>query len=221
MLSSKSCPSPHPNRPAVQYGLMIDAGSTGSRIHIYRFNYCHGTSPILEDEIFEQIKPGLSSPTFKTPEEAADSLDPLLQTALKFIPEDSWRCTPVGVKATAGLRMLNNGKGDEILSTIRTKLERQYPFALSPDSVEIMAGKDEGWIDRLMFPSSVLTLRISWKRCLCLDNCELSFATNRSKGPLAHCRYNGSWGRFYTDRLWYDSVTRNSASFSLTHTITT
>ncbi|TPX53938.1 hypothetical protein PhCBS80983_g06103 [Powellomyces hirtus] len=149
-LGGNVCPNPHPDRPALQYGLMIDAGSTGSRIHIYRFNHCHGPSPSLEDEVFEQLKPGLSSPTFNTPEEAADSLDPLLRLALKHVPEDSRKCTPVSVKATAGLRMLKDGKGDKILEAVRRKLKTQYPFAMvEPNGVEIMPGKDEGvyaWI---------------------------------------------------------------------------
>ncbi|KAI8584916.1 nucleoside phosphatase family-domain-containing protein [Geranomyces variabilis] len=148
--STKDCPNPHPDRPALQYGLMIDAGSTGSRIHIYRFNHCHGPSPSLENEVFEQLKPGLSSPTFNTPEEAANSLDPLLQLALKHVPEDSRKCTPVSVKATAGLRMLKDHKGEKILDAVRHKLQTEYPFALvEPKGVEIMPGKDEGvyaWI---------------------------------------------------------------------------
>ncbi len=42
-------------KPIVQYVLMIDAGSTGSRIHVYKFNNC-GPSPELESEIFKQTK---------------------------------------------------------------------------------------------------------------------------------------------------------------------
>ncbi|KAJ2474974.1 Guanosine-diphosphatase, partial [Coemansia sp. RSA 2052] len=59
-LQSMYCDIPHPGRPLLQYVLMVDAGSTGSRIHVYKFNYCKN-HPMLEDEIFQQIKPGLSS----------------------------------------------------------------------------------------------------------------------------------------------------------------
>ncbi|KAI8825112.1 nucleoside phosphatase family-domain-containing protein [Fimicolochytrium jonesii] len=143
------CPNPEPDRPPIQYALVMDAGSTGSRLHVYRFNHCHGPSPALEDEVFEQLKPGLSSDKFKTPEEAANSLDPLLEVALKSVPERLRACTPVTLKATAGLRMLKDGKGDMILDAVRRKLEKESPFALVENGVTIMAGKDEGvyaWI---------------------------------------------------------------------------
>lgn len=45
------------------YGLMIDAGSTGTRIHIFEFSHDtkNPASPFkLENEIFMEVKPGLS-----------------------------------------------------------------------------------------------------------------------------------------------------------------
>ncbi|KAJ3022288.1 Guanosine-diphosphatase [Thoreauomyces humboldtii] len=138
--------------------LMLDAGSTGSRIHIYRFNYCHGPSPSLENEIFEQLKPGLSHTKFVTPKDAADSLDPLLKLAMEHVPEDARKCTPVSVKATAGLRMLKDGKGDRILEAVAEKLRTEYPFPLvEPGGVEIMPGKDEG--RAFMIPSTAAPSR--------------------------------------------------------------
>lgn len=62
--------------PKIQYAIVIDAGSTGSRVHIYRFNYCK-ESPVLEDEVFVVTKPGLSS--YTDPIQAAQSLDVLLK----------------------------------------------------------------------------------------------------------------------------------------------
>ncbi|KAJ1995936.1 Guanosine-diphosphatase, partial [Coemansia thaxteri] len=80
-LQSMHCDIPHPGRPLVQYVLMVDAGSTGSRIHVYKFNYCK-EHPELEDEIFEQVKPGLSS--FENDAgAAAHSLDSLMEAAMK------------------------------------------------------------------------------------------------------------------------------------------
>lgn len=137
-----------PSKPLLQYAVMIDAGSTGSRVHVYRFNNC-GNTPELEDEIFEQTKPGLSS--FKANAKgAAESLDSLLQVALKGVPETDHSCTPIAVKATAGLRILGQELSENILSAVRTRLQNMFPFPVVPgDGVSIMDGKDEGvyaWI---------------------------------------------------------------------------
>lgn len=130
------------------YVVMIDAGSTGSRIHVYEFNTCMSPPQLLSEE-FKMLNPGLSS--FDTDTKgAAASLDPLLEVALKKVPEAKRGCTPVAVKATAGLRLLGKEKSDAILAEVRTHLETDYPFAVvSGDGISIMDGKDEGvfaWI---------------------------------------------------------------------------
>ena len=134
---------------------MIDAGSTGSRIHVYKFNNC-GPTPELEDEIFEQTAKkqggsGLSSYDSDA-EGAAKSLDVLMDVAVKSVPDSYKSCTPVAVKATAGLRLLGAEKSEKILDAVRTRLETQYPFpvvAKENNGVVIMEGTDEGvyaWI---------------------------------------------------------------------------
>ena len=134
---------------------MIDAGSTGSRIHVYRFNNC-GPTPELEEETFKMTAPkkggsGLSS--FKEDAEgAAKSLDVLMDVAMNTVPDSLKSCSPLAVKATAGLRMLGKEMSDNILEAVRTRLETVYPFPVvsrERDGVVIMAGKDEGvyaWI---------------------------------------------------------------------------
>ena len=127
---------------------MIDAGSTGSRIHVYKFNNC-GTSPTYEYEVFMMIQPGLSS-FGDRPLAAAESLDPLMDKAVKVVPESLRKCTPVAVKATAGLRLLGPSQSTEILKAVERRLHDNYPFPLQEtDGVVIMDGKDEGvyaWI---------------------------------------------------------------------------
>ncbi|KAI9314592.1 nucleoside phosphatase family-domain-containing protein [Dichotomocladium elegans] len=147
--TSEHCTTPHPGRPLLQYALMIDAGSSGSRIHVYRFNYCR-EEPELEDEVFYPIQPGLSSYE-NDPEGAAKSLDELMEVALQNVPKELHHCTPIMLKATAGLRLLGEGKSKRILDAVRTRLEDQYPFPIAGGErgVEIMDGKDEGvyaWI---------------------------------------------------------------------------
>ncbi|PVU88232.1 hypothetical protein BB561_005963 [Smittium simulii] len=148
-LVSKHCDNAATGKPLVQYVLMIDAGSTGSRIHVYKFNNCKNR-PELEDEVFEQIKPGLSS-FGSDAEGAAKSLDVLMDIALKNIPPSLRSCTPVSVKATAGLRLLGNNKAEQILKAIRNRFISKYPFQLAKENapISVMEGRDEGvfaWI---------------------------------------------------------------------------
>ncbi len=131
-----------------KYVVMIDAGSTGSRVHVYTFDTCV-SPPKLLDEKFKMLNPGLSS--FDTDTlGAAKSLDPLLEVALNTIPKDKQGCSPVAVKATAGLRLLGEEKSGAILKEVRKYLETNYPFpVVSGNGISIMDGSDEGvyaWI---------------------------------------------------------------------------
>lgn len=131
-----------------EYVVMIDAGSTGSRVHVYTFD-TSVAPPLLIDEAFQMLKPGLSH--FDTDTKgAAASLDPLLKLALDTIPKDKQRCSPVAVKATAGLRLLGTTKSDAILKEVRKHLETSYPFpVVEGEGISIMDGSDEGvyaWI---------------------------------------------------------------------------
>ncbi|KAK9447125.1 nucleoside phosphatase family-domain-containing protein [Limtongia smithiae] len=144
-----SCTKSHDGlKPVTQYVLMIDAGSTGSRIHVYEFSNCN-SSPELVREVFEMTRPGLSSYPDE-PVGAAKSLDSLLAVAMKEVPEELKGCTPVAVKATAGLRILGDEKSETILKAVRAHLEEDYPFpVVAGDGISIMDGKDEGvyaWI---------------------------------------------------------------------------
>lgn len=141
------------SKPIVQYVLMVDAGSTGSRIHVYKFNNC-GSTPELEHEEFkmtEKTVGGLSK--YKDdPEAGAKTLDVLMKVAMDTVPDKLKGCTPIAVKATAGLRMVGTEAADKILETVRNHLETQYPFPVvskEENGVAIMDGSDEGvyaWI---------------------------------------------------------------------------
>lgn len=128
--------------PKTQFAIVIDAGSTGSRVHIFKFTYKKtGTLELNFDE-FQQLKPGLSSYP-DDPQAAANSLAPLVDLALKTVPKDQQSSTPIMVGATAGLRLLPGNKADVILAEVRTWL-RQFPFTFKDDDVKILSGVDEG-----------------------------------------------------------------------------
>lgn len=123
------------------YGIMLDAGSTGSRVHVYEFQKTNETI-ILLDELFEQVKPGLSSYADR-PHEGAESISKLLEIAKNRIPINQWKETPVALKATAGLRLLPKQKSEEILLRV-SKVIMNSPFLKKEDPVMIMDGADEG-----------------------------------------------------------------------------
>uniref|UniRef100_A0AAQ6IBB0 nucleoside diphosphate phosphatase n=1 Tax=Anabas testudineus TaxID=64144 RepID=A0AAQ6IBB0_ANATE len=140
-------PAPEASSPVntirVFYGVMFDAGSTGTRIHIYKFIQKDPVElPVLDNELYHAVKPGLSA--YKdNPEEGGNSVRQLLKIAKKTVPEDSWRRTPVILKATAGLRLLPEDKANALLKEVREVFD-ESPFFVPNNSVTIMNGKNEG-----------------------------------------------------------------------------
>ncbi|KAL6105705.1 entpd5 [Pungitius sinensis] len=127
----------------VFYGVMFDAGSTGSRIHIYKFIQKDPVElPVLDSEMFHAVKPGLSH--YKdNPEKGGDTIRQLLKIAKKTVPEEDWGRTPVVLKATAGLRLLPEDKANALLEEVREVFD-ESPFFVPNNSVSIMQGAKEG-----------------------------------------------------------------------------
>lgn len=137
-----------------RFTIVLDAGSTGSRVHVYRFKLCGQRIESVEDELFAEVKPGLSSYA-SNPSEAAKSLVPLLSKAKEKIPKDLQPCTPIVLKATAGLRLLKESDSTAILDHVRRLIEKT-PFHVGPikqysmkqemleKAVDVMDGREEG-----------------------------------------------------------------------------
>lgn len=126
-----------------QYAVIIDAGSTGSRVIAYEFHkgYLDGRL-VLDSELFIESKPGLSS-FHDEPKAGANSIGALLLKAKAFIPQRFWQSTPLVLKATAGLRLLLPVQAENLLNEVRNTFLRSG-FAVKDDAVEIMDGVDEG-----------------------------------------------------------------------------
>lgn len=86
-----------------QYAVIIDAGSTGSRVLAYEFHvgYLDGRL-VLDNEIFREETPGLSS-FDDDPIAGAATIEKLLDEAKRFVAKDHWSTTPLVLKATAGV----------------------------------------------------------------------------------------------------------------------
>ncbi|XP_036979546.1 ectonucleoside triphosphate diphosphohydrolase 6 [Acanthopagrus latus] len=140
-------PASAPAEQKFQYGIMFDAGSTGTRIHIFKFQLEDKEAPRLAHETFRAIKPGLSVYA-DDPEKCTAGIKELLEVAKSSIPSSMWTLTPVVLKATAGLRLLPGEKAQHLLDQV-SQLFLESPFLSSDDSVSIMDGTDEGisaWI---------------------------------------------------------------------------
>ncbi|GFH11286.1 uncharacterized protein HaLaN_06761, partial [Haematococcus lacustris] len=134
-----------------KYAVVFDAGSTGSRVHIFKFKEASNGLELVHDT-FQQLKPGLSAYA-DDPSKAAESLVPLLDTVVRTVPEVLQASTPLSLKATAGLRLLPGDKADKILAAVTTLMHR-YKFKMaanaptipdhSPQSVPAMLGCT-GW----------------------------------------------------------------------------
>ncbi|XP_065100975.2 ectonucleoside triphosphate diphosphohydrolase 6 [Paramisgurnus dabryanus] len=130
-----------------QYGIMFDAGSTGTRIHVFQFQVEPNKAPKLSHETFKAIKPGLSAYA-DDPEKSKAGLLDLLKVAKDKVPESMWSSTPLMLRATAGLRLLPGEKATILLDKVKEVFSESL-FLYSPDSVSIMDGTDEGmsaWI---------------------------------------------------------------------------
>lgn len=157
---------------SIVHGVMIDAGSTGTRIHTYIFlrhtsvsvhasqnNSTNGTStngtttsnnthtqPVFKFRVVHDdyfpIKPGLSA--YKdNPDEAARSLLPLLHHAKTRVPAALQASTPVMLRATARLRMLGNASAEAILDAVRATL-RASGFRFDADDwASVLSGTEE------------------------------------------------------------------------------
>lgn len=127
----------------LQYSVIIDAGSTGSRVIGYEFHkgYLDGRL-ILDKELFIETKPGLSS-FHDVPEQGAKSIESLLDKAKAFVPQAYWSETPLVLKATAGLRLLKPAEAENLLNAVRDTFNRSG-FSVKDDAVEILDGVDEG-----------------------------------------------------------------------------
>ena len=153
--------------PDVGYAILIDAGSTGSRMYIYKFNL-NGNGKVDSVEDVEELsnslgklKPGLSSMLNKTDEIEAH-FQKFLDEADRIVPKSKQSSTPFAVLATAGLRLLSEPDQDAVMNKVKEILKSdQSPFLFKEENVKVISGKEEaifGWIT-VNFIQGVLTSR--------------------------------------------------------------
>lgn len=131
-----------------QYAIYIDAGSTGSRLHVFQYDESSAV-PIIKDIFSENVKPGLSS-FLDHPDMAGVSLKKILDDASDMLQKKGvdLHTVPISVFATAGMRLLPEDKQKVIYENISHYLKHYYGFAVG--DIQTISGKMEaiyGWLD--------------------------------------------------------------------------
>lgn len=126
------------------YGIVIDAGSSGSRIHVFR--YKQGLIPEVDLIGLESLSlkrtPGLSS-FADSPNLAGSSLKEQLEFAKTKVPAKERSQTRVYLMATAGLRRLDKKIQEAVLDSCRNVL-RASGFLFRDEWASVISGTDEG-----------------------------------------------------------------------------
>ncbi|XP_076911801.1 putative apyrase 6 isoform X2 [Bidens hawaiensis] len=126
--------------------IVIDGGSTGSRIHVFEYYVTDG-GPVFDFSGESglgsmRVSPGLSA-FAEDPDRAGESVVELLEFARKRIVKEDWGKTEVRLMATAGLRMLDLSVQERILEACR-KVLRSSGFVFRDDWASVISGSDEG-----------------------------------------------------------------------------
>ncbi|XP_045189718.2 ectonucleoside triphosphate diphosphohydrolase 7-like [Mercenaria mercenaria] len=144
--------------PNVHYGVVLDCGSSGTRVYVYVWPP-HSGNPKdllsiqqLKDQhnqpVVKKISPGLD--TFEDhPEDASEYLRPLLEFASSHIPKKQHKETLLYILATAGMRLLPEQSQKAILQDLHRDIPKQFDFIVAENNFEVISGKQEGvyaWI---------------------------------------------------------------------------
>ncbi len=111
--------------------VVIDAGSSGTRVHLYQQGPLESGVPATQKSVFsEKVRPGLSS-YVDNPQGAADSLRGLFEgegKVLSLVGEGCLAATAVSLMGTAGMRKVGStaegkAKATAIYNAVRTYLQ--------------------------------------------------------------------------------------------------
>lgn len=166
-IPSAACACRHESPPLTEltpgrYGVILDAGSSGTRVHIYRWLNSDAARksatdaqlhklPEIESWKTKKIHPGISTFGPHPHDVGPEHLDQLLSYALKHVPLDEVPNTPLFLLATAGMRILPPVQRTSVLREACDFARSTTKFQL-PDCdlhVQVIPGETEGlygWI---------------------------------------------------------------------------
>ncbi|PYH49779.1 putative nucleoside diphosphatase (Ynd1) [Aspergillus saccharolyticus JOP 1030-1] len=147
-----------------RYGVVLDAGSSGTRVHVYRWlDNAVARKEADGDELkslpeiktkshwTKKIHPGVSSFADRPEDVGPQHLAELLDHAREIVPDDAMDQTPIFLLATAGMRLLGDVQRKVLLEQICSYVGANSDFLL-PDCdvhIQVIPGVTEGlygWI---------------------------------------------------------------------------
>uniref|UniRef100_A0A0B7BDQ0 Uncharacterized protein n=1 Tax=Arion vulgaris TaxID=1028688 RepID=A0A0B7BDQ0_9EUPU len=139
-LFGSGCSSPEEN---VSYGLLFDAGSSSTKLKVYRVTPAEDASslPRLDSVFSERFAPGLGDV-----QDVRDYLVNILEVAKEKIPESKQKETPIYLLATDGLRFLSADDATNLIEEVKSVFSDSSvsPFIYKPAGVGILSGEEEG-----------------------------------------------------------------------------
>jgi Golgi nucleoside diphosphatase len=126
--------------------IVLDAGSTGSRIYIYKYD---NTLPLetISEVAHKRVNPALS--TFVNDSIGLTAqLNVLIAFAKTITPSSCWSSTNISLKATAGLRSLNIIDQEYLINVTNLALANSG-FLSDPVNTKVISGEEEALFDLL------------------------------------------------------------------------
>ncbi|RDX92835.1 putative apyrase 6 [Mucuna pruriens] len=131
-----------PSSARFRYRIIVDGGSTGTRVHVFKYRLDRALDFGKEGLASMRVNPGLSA-FAEDPDGAGGSVSELVEFAKGRIPRESWGEAEIRLMATAGLRMLHAEAQHKILESCR-KVLRSSGFNFRDEWASIITGSDEG-----------------------------------------------------------------------------
>lgn len=128
----------------IHYSIIVDAGSSGSKVHLFQYNIDEKNQFVIKELFSEKNKQGLAI-FANHPKDAPLSLKKLLddteaQLQVMHIPQKD---VTINIYGTAGMRLLPPETQYAIYQEIHSYVEEKYSFKLK--EVKTLEGKDEGF----------------------------------------------------------------------------
>lgn len=129
--------------PVTKYLTIIDAGSSGCRAHVFSYSQTGAKVEVNPQHKSYKVRPGLSSYA-DNPSKAGESVVPLLDFIAGEIPEEKHGESPIFLKATAGLRLVEASQREAILTSVsQVFATSQFAFNQN-DGAKVIPGTEEG-----------------------------------------------------------------------------